>query len=725
MAFFAILMNTGRRVCAACGKVIAGSVRPTAGMGLLLGTFLVAPAFAQPVPASPTKVWSEDFSNTSSTPLSLANYPGVGGQNYFANADWLPGYGACNGWVLNNGSAIPTPNDGCNGTSGIVRANGNVQGTASAWNFLKAMASALGNAQIGDPNATNYTAAANNIVASMTNGGSNQVAHIQFQTKDDIPLAAGHYYIISAYFAAVHCRKDNTSWTDASETFNLIQGSGAAATVYQTIGSSLDPCTAKQIFNPYYLDNTYGRIYVTKLQSQALLQTSNVSVGIQILNMTQGSTGNDIAFDLPQILDVTPQLYKSFNPSPYSGNDYTIHAGDTTALTFTIMNTSDLLAKNGWSFTDELPTNTSNSDKVTVAGAATTTCDLTGGGLTAAIGSSTVTVKGNLQAGQSSCTITVPVTAASDGAYPNKPNNFTALTGLLEPADATLYVGDLALSKTAKVTDSKGNPLPGVIEAGDIIEYTFAISNNSSLPVDTLLIRENPGLSGEGSLTPIDCHGTITLAPGDTMICTATHIVAAADFPAVGITNTAYVTGDESGTPVESPPSTVTTPVYMPKLTLVKSVDTDQLVEGDLVTFSFLVTNTGNVGLIDVEIAEVSFSGSGALSAIDCGGGSPVVASLAVKANVTCTATYTVTAADVAARAITNTATASGVVAGVTPLAARSGGGGLVTTPQSTARILAPRSGDAPVPALDGRALALLILLLGALAWQTRRRARQ
>jgi uncharacterized repeat protein (TIGR01451 family) len=73
---------------------------------------------------------------------------------------------------------------------------------------------------------------------------------------------------------------------------------------------------------------------------------------------------------------------------------------------------------------------------------------------------------------------------------------------------------------------------------------------------------------------------------------------------------------------------------------------------GDTLTYSFKVTNTGRVTLNAISVVD-PLPG---LSPIDCGG----VTSLAPAEVVTCTATYTVTQADVDAGLITNTATALG-----------------------------------------------------------------
>jgi hypothetical protein len=107
-----------------------------------------------------------------------------------------------------------------------------------------------------------------------------------------------------------------------------------------------------------------------------------------------------------------------------------------------------------------------------------------------------------------------------------------------------------------------------------------------------------------------------------------------------------------------------------PALTLVKSVR--PLVAagvGTTVTFSYLVTNTGNVTLTDVHPTDTSFSGTGTPSPITC-----PVTTLAPGQHETCTDTYKLTQADVNARKVTNTATATGTPPSGPPVTSPSGG---------------------------------------------------
>ncbi len=86
---------------------------------------------------------------------------------------------------------------------------------------------------------------------------------------------------------------------------------------------------------------------------------------------------------------------------------------------------------------------------------------------------------------------------------------------------------------------------------------------------------------------------------------------------------------------------------------MVKTADPSVVTAADqLVTYSFVVTNTGNVTLTDVMVTDPMPG----LSAVTCPS-----TTLAPAASMTCTATYTTTPADVAGGSITNVATVSGV----------------------------------------------------------------
>ena len=70
---------------------------------------------------------------------------------------------------------------------------------------------------------------------------------------------------------------------------------------------------------------------------------------------------------------------------------------------------------------------------------------------------------------------------------------------------------------------------------------------------------------------------------------------------------------------------------------------------GQLISYSFLVTNTGTVTLTDPVVNETAFSGTGTAPAVAC----PPGTTLAPNATVTCTASYTATQADVNAGSVT------------------------------------------------------------------------
>ncbi|WP_445402506.1 DUF7507 domain-containing protein [Streptomyces sp. LE64] len=268
---------------------------------------------------------------------------------------------------------------------------------------------------------------------------------------------------------------------------------------------------------------------------------------------------------------------------------------------------------------------------------------------------------GSLLPGESvRCTATYTVTQADVDA--GSVRNTATATG-------TPPSGEPPVSPPSEVTVSTDDdPALSVVKssstdelaAGEEVTYGFVVTNTGNVTLEDVEVDEGE-FTGSGGLGPVVCPaGAGSLAPGASVTCTARYTVTQADVDAGSVSNTATATGvPPRGEPPVSPPSEVTVSTDDdPALSVVKSSSTDELVAGEEVTYGFVVTNTGNVTLEDVEVDEGEFTGSGGLGPVVCPAGA---GSLAPGASVTCTARYTVTQADVDAGSVSNTATATGV----------------------------------------------------------------
>ncbi len=193
----------------------------------------------------------------------------------------------------------------------------------------------------------------------------------------------------------------------------------------------------------------------------------------------------------------------------------------------------------------------------------------------------------------------------------------------------------IALDKQAGV--------PSGSAAGDTIDYTFLVTNTGNVTLDPVAI-DDP------TTDPVTCPVT-TLAPGASTTCTATYTLTQADVDSGHIANTATVTGtDPNGTDVTATDSTDTPIAAGPAISLDKQAGIPSgTAVGDTIDYTFLVTNTGNVTLTGVTVDDPL------VGPVSC-----PVATLAPGASTTCTATYTLTQADIDAGVVDNTATATG-----------------------------------------------------------------
>lgn len=233
-------------------------------------------------------------------------------------------------------------------------------------------------------------------------------------------------------------------------------------------------------------------------------------------------------------------------------------------------------------------------------------------------------------------------------------------------------LGVVTGTNTPKVSIAKTASVDGEITAGAEVTYTFTVKNEGPVSVSAIGIVEQQ-FDGKGAaLTPTcaDLPDDGELAPGSVATCTATYTLIQADLDQGGVTNTATA----NATPVDgtgqfasvNEGSAFVGGKLTPSLSLEGSVTSDGNAEGSAATYTWTVTNTGQLTVTDVDVTMNvdDFTGTGTLPTVVC---DPT--ELAPGAQTTCTGTYTLTQDDVNAGAVSASATATGEALGAEILA--------------------------------------------------------
>jgi len=158
--------------------------------------------------------------------------------------------------------------------------------------------------------------------------------------------------------------------------------------------------------------------------------------------------------------------------------------------------------------------------------------------------------------------------------------------------DAQVVVINPAI-QIVKTSDATGSN-----QIGDLITYTFEVSNIGDVTLTNVTVLDS--LYGS-----IDIFQT-TLNPGEVTSGTAQHIVTQADIDSGLRHNVATATGNPPiGDPVtDTDDETVTFP-QNPAIQVVKTSDaTGSNQVGDVITFTYEVTNTGDVTLTNVSVTD-------------------------------------------------------------------------------------------------------------------------
>ncbi len=199
-------------------------------------------------------------------------------------------------------------------------------------------------------------------------------------------------------------------------------------------------------------------------------------------------------------------------------------------------------------------------------------------------------------------------------------------------------------SANPALTVTKNSTLSSVSAAGTVIPYTILVQNSGNVTLTGITVTD--------TLAPVTCptsgNNTIaSLAASASETCTAQYTATQANFDstATAISNTATAQTNYSGSPVSANSTRNVTIARNPLLTINKQADTaGPLTVGQVVNYTFLVKNEGNVTLSNINVQETAFNGTGTPPATPSTTGPTT---LAPGQSVTFTTSYTVTQSDI------------------------------------------------------------------------------
>ena len=243
--------------------------------------------------------------------------------------------------------------------------------------------------------------------------------------------------------------------------------------------------------------------------------------------------------------------------------------------------------------------------------------------------------------------------AASDGGIFNFGNApFLGSTGSLK-LNAPVVGGSIVpVLPTSGISLSKSTTSTGYSAAGQTIPYSYLVTNSGATPLTGVSVSDN--------LVPVSCPST-TLAKGASETCTGTYTVTQADVDSGSVTNSATASANGPHAAVSSTVAVLTVAASgeTSSLSLAKSTtSTGYGAAGQIVPFTYTVTNTGTTTLNSVVVSDSATNPNGDTETVSpaCPGGT-----VAPGQSEVCTANYAVSQDDVDFGSVTNTAWASAV----------------------------------------------------------------
>jgi gliding motility-associated-like protein/uncharacterized repeat protein (TIGR01451 family) len=239
------------------------------------------------------------------------------------------------------------------------------------------------------------------------------------------------------------------------------------------------------------------------------------------------------------------------------------------------------------------------------------------------------------------CSAVYTVKQADIDAGGNITNNVTAKSKEAPPASDKL---DIPISGSAGMTVDKTSATTSVTVAGQKITYNYLLTNHGSKTITGIKLTDN-----KVDAQPV-CLAN-TLEPGATTTCSAVYTVKQADINWGIIENTVLVQGKiTGGTLITVKDLLIIDVLQTPSIELQKTTDWIGSNPGisDVINYSILITNTGNVPIANIIVEDPLTSLSTKILELQPGQSQSI------------NTAYTITISDIKNKKVTNTAYASG-----------------------------------------------------------------
>jgi uncharacterized repeat protein (TIGR01451 family) len=153
--------------------------------------------------------------------------------------------------------------------------------------------------------------------------------------------------------------------------------------------------------------------------------------------------------------------------------------------------------------------------------------------------------------------------------------------------DSSTYYGSAPAITLEKTTNGSDNP---TIPVGSPVAWVYRVTNTGNVDIDSVVVTDNQGVL-------VTCPKTALLI-GEIMQCAGSGTAIAGNYSNIGTVTANYkglqITANDSSSYFGSAPS----------IDVQKTPDSQVVIQGQSVTFTVTVTNTGNIPLTNVDVSD-------------------------------------------------------------------------------------------------------------------------